>query len=226
MSISLFRGTLVNPSSPEHLEVKPKSTIAVEDGIIQAVYSQDEPLPGEYLGLPIADFKDSILIPAFTDLHIHAPQYVERGTGMDCLLFDWLNNYTFPQEAKFQNVDYARVIYAQLIRDMLKNGTMHANFFTTIHYDACDLFFRMLEESGMYAFSGKINMDMNSPEYYVEDTGKSLEETERFHCEHTGAKRSGRVQNILIPRFAPTCSEPLLKGLGRLAEKYGLGLHT
>ena len=52
-----------------------------------------------------------MIIPAFSDLHVHASQYIERGLGMDMLLSDWLNQYTFPQEARFADMDYARPIY-------------------------------------------------------------------------------------------------------------------
>ena len=224
--IRLFKGNVINPASPSELEVRENCTIAVKDGIIEAMFDENTSLPDQYKDLPVEDFGDSIIIPSFTDLHIHASQYVQRGVGMDCLLFDWLNNYTFPQESNFRNIDYARTIYAQVIRDLLRHGTTQVAPFTTIHYDACDLFFRMLEESGMYSFVPKINMDMNSPEYYVEDTNASIEDTERFICEHSGNRWSGRVRPIIAPRFAPTCSDPLLKGLGKLADKYDLGLHT
>ncbi len=226
MSVSLFRGTFIDPVSPERLEVMPSSTAAVEDGVILDIYREGAELPEAYCGLPVTDFKDGIIIPAFSDLHIHLSQYVQRGRGMDCLLFDWLNDYTFPQEAGFRDLGYARIVYAQAVRDLLKHGTMHVAPFSTIHYDACDLLFRMLDKSGMYAFAGKINMDRNSPDYYVEETERSVAETERFICEHSGSGWSGRVRPILIPRFAPTCSDPLLKGLGKLADKYRLGVHS
>ena len=225
MSIKIYKGTVVNPVSLDEIDVKENCTVVVKDGIIDSIYSEDENLPEDLKGMESNDFGKGIIIPAFSDLHIHASQYIQRGVGMDCLLFDWLNNYTFPQEAGFRDTEYARTVYAQVIRDLLLHGTMHVNMFSTIHYDACDILFKMLEESGMYAFSPKINMDMNSPDFYVEETEQSLYDTERFIVEHAEGY-SGRVKPILAPRFAPTCSEALLKGLGKLAEKYKLGLHT
>ncbi|MBQ6367818.1 MAG: amidohydrolase family protein [Erysipelotrichaceae bacterium] len=216
------KATLISPVSFEEFSVRKDHCIVVRDGIIETVAAK---LPEEYKDIPVRDYGDALLIPAFSDLHIHAPQYVQRGVGMDKLLFDWLNDYTFPQEAGFRDITYARAVYPQLIRDMLKHGTFHAAFFTTIHYDACDLFYRMLGESGMYAYTGKINMDSNSPDYYVEDPEESIAETERFLAEHDGLYGE-HVRSILIPRFAPTCSEKLLKGLGELAGKYDVGVHT
>lgn len=36
-----------------------------------------------------------------TDLHLHAPQYTYRGTGMDLELLDWLAQNAFPEEARY-----------------------------------------------------------------------------------------------------------------------------
>ncbi len=223
--MSQYKGTVVNPAEPDLLEVKRDCTLVVKDGIVESIVSGGEAAPEIPEEHDTVDFGDGILIPAFSDLHIHLSQYAQRGLGMDCLMFDWLNKYTFPQEADFRDLNYAKVMYAQAIRDLLLHGTMHVNVFSTIHYEASDLLFKMLEASGMYAYSSKINIDMNAPDFYTEKTEQSLEDTERFICEHIQGY-SGRVKPILIPRFAPTCSEPLLKGLGKLAQKYGLGLHT
>ena len=75
----------------------------------------------------------------------------------------------------------------------------------------------------MYGFVGKVNMDCNSPEFLIETTEDSLRETEIYLDSHTG---SGKVKPILAPRFAPTCSEKLMTGLGMLAAKYHCGVHT
>lgn len=55
-------------------------------------------------------------------------------------------------------------------------------------------------------------MDCNSPEFLTETTEDSLKETEKYLAEHEGSKK---VKTILAPRFAPTCSKPLIDGLGK-----------
>lgn len=221
MAISICRGNIISSRSWDEMEVHERGYVVVEDGVISGVHDE---LPEEYAKYDVCDCGDRIIIPAFSDLHMHAPQYVERGVGMDCLLFEWLNTYTFPQESRFADRDYAGKIYPQVIRDFIRHGSLQVNLFSTIHYEACDILFRMLIDSGLYAYAGKINMDMNSPEYYVEDTEESIRETERFIQEHLDL--SDRVKPIIIPRFAPTCSESLLKGLGELCRKYDVGVHT
>ena len=66
-------------------------------------------------------------------------------------------------------------------------------------------------------------MDCNSPEFLIETTEESLNETEKYLAAHEGSKK---IKTILAPRFAPTCSEKLITGLGKLAEKYHCGVHT
>ncbi|MDO4650150.1 MAG: amidohydrolase family protein [Eubacteriales bacterium] len=216
----IYKGNIITSKTVNELALYEKSYIVVKDGIIEDIF---EKLPKEYENADVTDYGENLIIPAFSDLHIHAPQYRERGVGMDCLLFDWLNRYTFPEEARFQEKSYAKAIYAQVVRDLIANGTAHASLFTTIHYEASDLIFRMLKESGMYAFAGKVNMDQNSPEFLVETPEQSVAETERFVAEHLG---DDHVKPILTPRFAPTCSEELLKELGRIAQTYHVGLQT
>ena len=54
---------------------------------------------------------------------------------------------------------------------------------------------------------------------YQESTSDSLKETELF-VTNTLQRRSDLVQPVITPRFAPTCDEELLTGLGHLAKKY------
>lgn len=220
MSLSIHHGDIVYAPNADALSVTEGGYIVVRDGFVEGVYPV---LPEEYAGAEVTDHGRGLIIPAFSDLHIHGSQYVQRGIGMDKLLFDWLNDYTFPQESRFADMDYARPVYDALVDEFIRNGTFHTALFTTVHYDATDYLFRLLERKGLYAYVGKVNQDMNSTGFLQETTEQSLRDTERFLAEHPG---TGTVKPILIPRFAPTCTEELLAGLGRLAAKYHVGLHT
>ena len=50
---------------------------------------------------------DQVLLPGFIDLHIHAPQWPNAGLALDQPLAEWLNIYTFPLEAKYQDAHWA-----------------------------------------------------------------------------------------------------------------------
>ena len=63
------------------------------------------------------------LCPGFIDTHIHGPQYVFTGTGYDMTLLKWLETYTFPREAAFKSLDYAKEVYGKVVRKTLRCGT-------------------------------------------------------------------------------------------------------
>jgi guanine deaminase len=211
--MQLFRGHILYSKSREELAVFENSYLAVEDGIIKGVY---ETLPQALKGLPVQDFGERVIIPAFSDLHVHAPQYPQRALAMDLLLNDWLNSYTFPLEARYADPDFAHAVYDAFVEDLIANGTLHACIFGTIHPEATGYLLEKLEEKGLSAYVGKVNMDKASPEYLCETTEDSLRRTEEF-LEKYAHSRTARP--ILTPRFAPTCSQKLLDGLGILGRK-------
>lgn len=218
--MKLYHGDIVYAQSWDTLRAEEDSYLAVENGAVAGLYKV---LPEELRSLPVTDFGRGLIIPAFSDLHIHAPQYAQRGNGMDLLLSDWLGTYTFPQEARFASNDYAEMIYTALVKDMLRNGSLHASFYATLHTDASLILARIMERNGMGGFVGKVNMDCGSPAYLCEETQQSLRDTERFLEQ---MQNFTAVKPILTPRFAPTCTREQLLGLGQLAKKYVCGMQT
>ena len=220
MAVKIYQGDILYAPSAEKLNVFENSYIIIENGMVEGIYPI---IPEKYRDVPVTCYGRKLIIPAFSDLHVHASQYVQRGIGMDCLLSDWLNHYTFPQESRFSDLSYAKKCYDAFVDDMIRHGTFHANIFATIHREATDYLYSRMEEKGLYGFVGKVNMDCNSPDFLRESTESSLRETEIFLDTHSGSKK---VRPILAPRFAPTCSQKLMNGLGALAKKYCCGVHT
>lgn len=60
-------------------------------------------------------FSSEFLIPGMIDTHIHAPQYVNAGKGLDLPLLGWLDKYTFPTEARFSDLDFAENVYTRVV---------------------------------------------------------------------------------------------------------------
>ena len=54
-------------------------------------------------------------MPGLIDTHIHAPQYGNAGTGYDLQLLDWLDKYTRPTEAQFNDMTIARDVYSKVV---------------------------------------------------------------------------------------------------------------
>lgn len=60
------------------------------------------------------------------------------------------------------------------------NGTTTAMYFATIHKEASLLLADIAHQTGQRAFVGKISMDQNSPDYYIEETNSAVVEIEDF----------------------------------------------
>lgn len=171
-------------------------------------------IPEGYKSLTLYDYSGKLIIPGLYDLHLHAPQYGYRGLWMDKELIDWLNSHTFPQEAKYADLEFAEKAYAVFVDDLLHSASARFSLFSTIHTDSALLLCQMLDKVGLKGFVGKVNMDQNSPSYLSEDTEKSIKDTLRF----IEGCNFDNVKPIITPRFAPSCSERLLRELGEIAK--------
>ena len=217
----IYHGNIVYSKNKDELVELSDGYIVINDeGIIEEVSNV---IPEQYKNVPVTDFGDDVIIPAFSDLHVHAPQYPNRGIAMDKLLADWLNEYTFPLESKYKDEKFAKEVYEKFVNDLIKHGTMHAVVFGTIHNPATDILVNELEDKGIQSYVGKVNMDKDSPDYLIEETDQSIKDTETFVKKHINNKYA---KPILTPRFAPTCSFELLKELGELSNKYQVGVQT
>ena len=221
MSAIILKGQTVYAPSSQKLTVRPDAHLVAEDGKVTGVY---DALPGIYSCAPVVDYGDRLILPGFNDLHVHAPQFPNRGMGMDKELLPWLNAYTFPQEAKFEDVAYARRVYRRFVRELWRVGTTRAAVFATIHTPSAGILAEQMERAGLGGYVGKVNMDRNSPPALTELTDASLANTIRFI--EGLENRTRRVRPILTPRFVPSCTEALLRGLGRLAEEHGLPVQS
>ena len=110
----------------------------------------------------------TLVLPGFVDLHIHAPQYPQLGQALDAPLEVWLGKYTFPLEARYADLDFARPRYETLVKDLIANGTTTALYFATAHLEATKLLADICLAAGQRALVGKVVMDdpASCPEYY------------------------------------------------------------
>ncbi len=222
MNNFVLKGNICYSECPERIELKPGHYLVCENGRCVGVFSQ---LPAAYAGLELRDYGGKIIIPGLTDLHVHAPQFSYRGLGMDMELLDWLDTYTFPEEAKYRDAAYADLAYGQFAQAMKRSFTTRAAIFATVHGPATLDLMDKMEASGLVSCVGKLNMDRNCPDYLSEGTAAaSLAATEEWIAQCKG--RYSRTAPILTPRFIPSCTDELLKGLGELAEKYQLPVQS
>lgn len=216
MKSFVLKGNLCYSISPDEIRLIPNGYLVCENGICRGAF---EHLPERYALLPLTDFGDRLIIPGLTDLHVHAPQFAFRGLGMDMELLDWLNTYTFPEESKYADLSYADRAYTQFADHLRRSATTRAAVFATIHVPATELLMEKLEGSGLVSYVGKVNMDRNSPDYLCErDAAASVAATEEWLCRTLD--RFSNTYPILTPRFIPSCTDELMRGLRGLVEKY------
>jgi len=193
-----------------------------QDGVSKGVFTE---VPEEYSAFPVTDYGDSIIIPGLCDLHIHAPQYAFRGLGMDMELLDWLNTYTFPEESKYIELDYARAAY-NIFTDALRRGaTTRACVFATLHTPATVMLMEKLEQTGLVTFVGKVNMDRNCPDILRSRSAEAAYLATRSWIMDT-KNRFTRTAPILTPRFIPACSDELMRRLKELQAEFGLPVQS
>lgn len=212
--IAIYRGNIVFTPSPAAFAAYEQAYIVVAGGVVENIYPD---LPAQYQGLPVEDYGRRLILPGFVDLHVHAPQFYQCGLGLDKELIEWLNEHTFSLESRFADAAHAREAYSLFADELVRQGTLRACIFATVHSEATAVLFAVLRQKGVGAFVGKVNMDRNCPDSLREDTRQSLRETEQLLARYGS---DPLVKPIITPRFAPTSTEELLTGLGELAQRY------
>ncbi|KAK6350153.1 hypothetical protein TWF696_006397 [Orbilia brochopaga] len=220
----VLNGTLIDTPTPHALRVREGVFCVVDDGAIAQICAVENEVAERYRGLPVVKLAETqMVVPGLIDLHIHAPQFKQLGTKTDIPLMEWLQKYTYPAEAAFASPSHASLVYPKLITHLLKNGTTTAVLFGSNHLAATKILAEECAAAGIRALVGKTCADILTPDEYVETTADSLRATEEFveWCiKKWGGGVDAIVRPVVTPRFIPTCSSELLKGLGDIAQKY------
>ena len=218
----VLRGGIAFSEGSKSIVTYSNGYVVCVDGICKGAFSQ---LPDKYKDLPVYDYGNKLIIPGMTDLHVHAPQYTFRGIGMDEELLEWLSKYTFPEEAKYSDLAYARKAYEYFSEDLRRCFTTRAVVFATLHNEATIELMDQLEKTGMITYVGKVNMDRNGGVgLEEEDAAASLKATVEWLEAIQG--RYKNTMPILTPRFIPSCSDDLMRGLGKMSAERGLRIQS
>ncbi|MET0279602.1 MAG: guanine deaminase [Steroidobacteraceae bacterium] len=212
----LLRFTADPGSSRDSHEYFEDGVLLVDNGLVAEAGPAAELLPRLPTGLPETRHGGRLLMPGFIDTHIHFPQLDVIGSG-GMQLLDWLNDYTFPEEARFADAAHAATVAELFLDELLRHGTTTALVFCTVHTASVDAFFTAAQRRGLRMIAGKALMDRNCPENLRDPPGGGIDESrsliERWH----GRDRLGYA---ITPRFAPACSGAQLAAAGRLAAEF------
>lgn len=182
---------------------------------------------GEFSDAPegeVVELSGKLIVPGFIDTHLHAPQLEMIGSYGGHLL-EWLNRYTFPTERKFEDPEHARRVARAFYDELLRNGTLTALIFSTVHATATDIFFEEAELRGFRGIIGKAMMDRNAPEYLLDASAQQSYDESRALLEKWHGR--GLLGYAITPRFAPTSTSEQLALAGKLkAEFPDVWVHT
>ena len=172
----------------------------------------------------VIDFGGRLLVPAMNDIHVHAAQYHNQGIAMDMELLPWLDNYTFPEECRFADPDYAERINRRFVSHLCRVGTMRSVVFASVHAPASLRLMEVFGEAGMGAFVGKVAMDRNCPDSLCETAEDYISGMESLVEACPG--QDSLVRPIVTPRFIPSCSPELLRACGEFAREHNLPVQS
>lgn len=193
-----------------------QGAVLVADGhIVWTGQAGDEPADLS-AGAERHDYGDKLIMPGFVDGHVHYPQ-IGVIASFGAQLLDWLEKYTFPEEARFSDPDYAARTAKLFLDLLLANGTTTAAVYCTVHPESADAFFAESSARNLRMIAGKILMDRNAPES-VRDTAQSGYDETKSLIE----KWHGQGRNLygVTPRFAPTSTPAQLEACGTLMSEF------
>lgn len=163
-----------------------------------------------------------VVLPGLVDAHVHLPQFGIVGAhGMG--LLDWLNGVTFPAELAWADVGVARAQSRAAIGRMLACGTTGFAAYATVHGEGARAALEVAVEMGVRAHVGQVLMDRGAPAGLCRDAERLIEASAALIEAYPPG---GRVSAAVTPRFAPACSEGLLRAAGELAGRSGALIQT
>ncbi|KAI6027503.1 hypothetical protein BKA83DRAFT_4229893 [Pisolithus microcarpus] len=227
------RGTLVHCPSLGVVEILRDHLLVTDHtGIISRLSPATEDESVQYIKqndvrtLPPGSF----LTPTFCDLHLHAPQFMYQGTGLDLPLMQWLDKYAYKAEEMLDaRPDMARKVYKRLAQRLIEVGTGAVLLFGTINTETNLILADAMQTLGVRAFVGKLSMDISSRETYRENSAAdSLANAKDFiqRCGNLVANGGRLIEPVITPRFVPTCSNDLLHGLGELSKERAVRIQS
>lgn len=192
-----------------------RGAVAIKDGLVLAVDDAAR-LRARFAGARVIDHGACLITAGFVDAHAHYPQ-----TGIIASwgkrLIDWLDSYTFPEESRFHDPEYAQAQAARYLDLLLAHGTTTVASFCTVHPTSVDAFFTAARARGMRVIAGKTCMDRNAPEGLRDCARTAYDDSkrllQRWH-------RQDRLGYAITPRFSPTSTPDQLAALGALWAEY------
>lgn len=189
--------------------------LVVKDGIIQDFGPFGE-VSKRNPNVAVTHIQNRIIMPGFIDGHIHFPQVRVLGAYGNQLL-DWLTNWIFPEEIKYNDRDYARTASQHFFDALLAGGTTTSLTFTTSNPVSSEVLFDEAAKRNIRIIAGLTGIDRFAPpevcitpEYFYKESARLIE---RYH-------RKGRNLYAITPRFAVGCTHEMMERCRQLKTEH------
>lgn len=219
----LLRGRLLSfkatPAGPDDLAAYSyveDGALLLNGGKIEASGTYDHVNRTAPEGTDVTDHRPHLLLPGLIDTHLHFPQVQVIASWADQLL-DWLNDYTFPAELKFEDKDHGETIAKGFYDLLINHGTTTAAAYCSSHPNSVEAYFEEAERRGMLMVGGKTMMDRNAPEDLCDTAQSSYDDSKALLQKWHGR---GRAHYAVTPRFAITSTPAQLEAAGALLKEH------
>jgi guanine deaminase len=208
----IVHGTLLRPDFTQARVSLEPGRVRLEGPILASVEA------GNREDVDAGDQAEILILPGFTDTHLHLPQFDSIGAdGLDLLA--WLEKIVFPAEAKWADADFAGQMTRRAATRLIAAGTTGVGAYATVHHAGTRAAMLALAELGLRGVVGQVLMDQQAPAELVRPAAMLLAEAATLEA-------IGRIEPAVTPRFAVSCSGELLAGAGRLARERGWAVQT
>ncbi len=214
MSIVLLGQTVTFGHSQVDVSHQAKGAVVISGhGRIAWVGDRGQ-LPEAHRNAAVHDYGQCLILPGLIDAHIHFPQYrMLAAPGKD--LLDWLARFTYPEESRFADEDYAAAAAHIFLDRLISNGTTAALAFCSVHKASANALFAAAEKRNVAMVTGKTMMDRNAIPAVQDDPETGARESEELYHQWHGKRRA---RYAVTPRFAITSSEQQLRLSGELLQ--------
>jgi len=206
-----YTGDPLTSAWQECVQIDSAGAVLLQGARILAV-GKAETLKAAHPQAQIVSYGDDLICPGFVDAHVHYPQTAMIASWGKRLI-DWLNTYTFPEEARFADPGYPEQIAARFLDLTAAHGTTTVASFATVHPASVDAIFEAAAARGQCVVAGKTCMDRNAPDDLRDTAQSAYDDSKALIARWHG---TGRAHYAITPRFSPTSTPEQLSALGAL----------
>lgn len=166
----------------------------------------------------VENYNGSWIMPGLVNIHTHTTMTFLRGIQDDANLYEWLNNYIWPAEAKFTDEHTTLAVKAALV-EMLKSGTTTFNDMYNPQGVNIDRIYQVVKASHMRCYF--------SPTFFSnsnETTDETIVRT-RAIIEKIRSYNNDRFRVMIAPHSPYSCSKELLEKSLILAKELNVPIH-